>query len=39
MKDADIDPMAAIMRDGVQGYPNIMGTTVLRPLKGNLYFI
>ena len=25
--------MAAITRDEVQGYPNIIGTTVLRPLK------
>ena len=36
MKEADIDPMVAIMRDGVQGHPNVMGTTVLKPLKGIL---
>ena len=34
MKDIEVDPMAAIIRDGVQGFPNIMGTTILRPIKG-----
>ncbi len=34
MREADLDPMVAIMRDGVQGHPNVMGTTVLKPLKG-----
>jgi hypothetical protein len=33
MRDVESDPMAAITRDEVQGYPNIIGTTVLRPLK------
>ena len=47
MKEADLNPMVAIMRDGVQGHPNVMGTTVLKPLKGmyreirvhSIYFI
>ncbi len=39
MKEADIDPMVAIMRDCVQGHPNVMGTTVLKPLKGIFTFI
>jgi hypothetical protein len=39
MKEADIDPMVAIMRDCVQGHPNVMGTTVLKPLKGIFIFI
>jgi hypothetical protein len=33
MKDVETDPMAAITRDEVQGYPNIIGTTILRPIK------
>ena len=35
MSEVEVDPMTAIIRDDVQGYPNIMGTTVLRPLKSN----
>lgn len=37
LADVEIDPMTAIIRDNVQGYPNIMGTTVLRPLRSNYY--
>ena len=33
MKEIETDPMAAIIRDGVQGFPNIIGTTILRPIK------
>lgn len=33
MKEIEADPMAAIMRDNVQGHPNIIGTTILRPVK------
>ena len=33
MSEVEVDPMTAIIRDNVQGYPNVMGTTVLRPLK------
>lgn len=33
MDEVEVDPMTAIIRDNVQGFPNIMGTTVLRPLK------
>ncbi len=37
MSEVEVDPMTAIIRDNVQGYPNIMGTTVLRPLKSNIF--
>ncbi len=33
MSEVEIDPMTAIIRENLQGYPNVMGTTVLRPLK------
>ncbi len=36
MADVEIDPMTAIIRDHVQGHPNVMGTTILRPLKNCL---
>lgn len=36
--DVEVDPMTAIIRDNVQGFPNIMGTTILRPLKGESFF-
>ncbi|RNA34735.1 sperm-associated antigen 17, partial [Brachionus plicatilis] len=36
LADVEVDPMTAIIRDNVQGYPNIMGTTVLRPLRNCL---
>lgn len=39
MSEVEIDPMTAIIRDNVQGYPNVMGTTVLKPLKSKLFFI
>ena len=31
--EVEVDPMSAIIRDSVQGYTGIMGTTILRPLK------
>jgi hypothetical protein len=34
LNEAEIDPMTAVIRDNVQGYPNIISTTVLKPLKG-----
>ncbi len=34
--EVEVDPMTAIIRDNVQGFPNIMGTTILRPLKGTI---
>lgn len=37
LADVEVDPMTAIIRDNVQGYPNIMGTTVLRPIKSNKF--
>jgi hypothetical protein len=33
LAEVEVDPMTAIIRDNLQGYPNIMGTTVLRPIK------
>ncbi|CAF0878303.1 unnamed protein product [Brachionus calyciflorus] len=36
LADVEVDPMTAIIRDNIQGYPNIMGTTVLRPLRNCL---
>lgn len=33
LAEVEVDPMTAIIRDNIQGYPNIMGTTVLRPLR------
>ena len=38
MSEVEVDPMTAIIRDNIQGYPNVMGTTVLRPLKSIIYF-
>lgn len=34
MTEVEIDPMTAIIRDNIQGYPNVIGTTILRPIKG-----
>ncbi len=33
LSEVEIDPMTAIIRDNVQGYTNIMGTTILRPIR------
>jgi hypothetical protein len=33
MLTAEFDPLTAIIRENVQGYPKLMGTTVLSPLK------
>ncbi len=38
MSEVEVDPMTAIIRDNVQGYPTVMGTTVLRPLKSTILF-
>ncbi len=38
MSEVEIDPMTAIIRDSVQGYPSVMGTTVLKPLKSEYCF-
>jgi hypothetical protein len=35
LREAEVNPMTAIIRDSVQGYPNIIGTTVLKPIKSN----
>lgn len=32
--ESEVDPMTAIIRDNIQGYPNILGSTILKPLKG-----
>ena len=32
--EIDLDPMTAIIRENVQGHQNLIGTTILRPLKG-----
>ena len=37
MSEVEVDPMTAIIRDNIQGYPNVMGTTVLRPLKSIIH--
>lgn len=39
LSEAEIDPMTAIIKDNLQGHPNIVGTTVLRPLKSESIFI
>lgn len=36
LNEIELDPMTAIIRDNVQGFPTIMGTTVLRPVKDSL---
>ena len=36
LSEVEVDPMTAIIRDNVQGFPSIMGTTILRPLKNCL---
>ncbi len=33
LTETEVDPMSAIIRDNLQGYPNIVGTTVLRPIQ------
>jgi hypothetical protein len=33
LTEIEVDPLTAIIRDNIQGYPNILGTTVLRPIK------
>ena len=38
LAEAEIDPMTAIIRDSVQGYPNIIGTTILKPIKSKHTF-
>lgn len=32
--ETEVDPMTAIIRDNVQGYPNVLGSTILKPIKG-----
>jgi hypothetical protein len=38
LAEAEADPMTAIIRDCVQGYPNIIGTTILKPISSKLLF-
>lgn len=35
--EVEVDPMSAIIRDSVQGYTGIIGTTILRPLKSKFF--
>ena len=36
LTEVEVDPLTAVIRDNIQGYPNVIGSTILRPIKGFL---